>query len=118
MEAKLIYNGVDLARLAAENGVVQDTVFRSSRSIVTLDGSLRKREVPKRKISVSLVELRDSTLSSLASAMIPQGSLEYTDRDRGDRTAIFYAHIVSATEKTVRGGNTYWSGIKIELEEV
>lgn len=117
MEAKAIYNGVDLSKWAKENGIVQTTIFRASRSVVTLSGSLIKREIPKRAVSISLVELRDSTLLSLAPAIVPLGAFEYTDRDVGDRTAQFYAHISTGTEKTVRGGITYWSGVTIELEE-
>ena len=117
MEAKAIYNGVDLARWAKANGIVQNTVFRSSRSVVTLSGTLLKTEIPKRAVSISLVELRDTTLSSIASAIVPQGTFEYTDLSGGNRIAQFYARISKGTEKTVRGGITYWSGVTIELEE-
>ena len=117
MEAKAIYNGVDLSRWAKENGIVQNTVFRASRSVITLSGSLIKRQIPKRTVSIRLLEIRDSTLLSIAPAIVPLGTFEYTDRDVGDRTAQFYAHISTGTEKTVRGGITYWSGVTIELEE-
>lgn len=118
MEAKAIYNGFDLARWAKENGIVQGTVMRATRSVITLDGTLRKVEIPKRSVKIDLVEIRDTTLLQIADAMIPRGQFEYTDRDKGDRSVQFYAHISSGTTKTVRGGNTYWSGVSIELEEV
>lgn len=118
MQAKAIYNGVDLARWAAEGGIVQSTVFRAARSVTTLTGRLYKRNVAKRSVTITLVELRDSTLRRIANAIVPQGDFEYTDMDAGDRTAQFYAHISNGVEKTVRGGNTYWSGVTVELEEM
>ena len=118
MEAKAIYNGQDLAKWAKESGIVQNIVYRSGRSVVTISGSLFKTEIPKRTVSISLVELKDSTLKSIASAIIPQSEFEYTDMERGDRVAQFYARISTGTEKTVRGGITYWSGVTIDLEEI
>lgn len=118
MESKAIFNGIDLAKWAAEDGIIQSTVFRAARSVTTLSGQLYKRNVAKRSVTITLVEVRDSTLRRIAEAIVPQGTFEYTDRDVGDRSAEFYANISTATQRTVRGGITYWRGIRIELEEV
>ena len=118
MEAKAIYNGFDLAHWAKESGIVQSSVARVSKSIVALDGSLIKKEIRKRAVSISLVEIKDSTLRTITAAITPKGTFEYTDRDVGNRTALFYAHIPAGTETTIRGGITYWNGVTVELEEV
>ena len=117
MEAKAIYNGQNLAKWAKESGIIQNTVYRSGRSVVTLSGALFRAQIPKRTVSIALVELRDATLQTISSAIIPQAEFEYTDMECGDRRAQFYARVSTGTEKTVRGGITYWTGVTIELEE-
>ena len=59
MEAKLIINSVDFSPWVAENGIKYGEVYRNSRSVVTLDGTLYQTQVTKHSLDVALVELRD-----------------------------------------------------------
>lgn len=118
MQIKLNINGVDFARWAKEGGIIQTPIYRQSRSVTVLNGTLYKSEVEKRGISVQLVEIRDKTLTALLEAITPLSTVEYTDRKIGDRTAKFYASVPNTPAKKVVGGNTYYSGVTIELEEM
>lgn len=117
MEAKTIINGFDVGRWAKRDGIVQTNISRAVRSVVYLDGTLEKTEITKRHISIELVEIRDNTRRQIAAALTPRSYVNYTDKDAGDREAYFYAKMSSATERSIVGGNTYWGGIVIELEE-
>lgn len=117
MEAKLIINGVDFIPWCKRGGVQQSDVKRQSRTVTTLDGTLRQTETLKRSVRVELVELRDATLKRLAEALTSPATVEYTDKRLGDVTKLFYVSGPDATEKTIQGGNTYWSGVSFSLEE-
>lgn len=118
MEAKLIINGVDFSPWLLSGGLQQTEVCRLSRSVVTLDGALHRREEVKRGISVSLVELRDVTWYRLLSALRERpAAVEYIDDRLGETTRLFYVTGPAAAAKTVRGGRTYFSGGTFTLEE-
>lgn len=118
MQIKLNINGVDFARWAKEGGISQTPIYRQSRSVTVLNGTLYKSEVEKRGIGIQLVEVRDSTMTTLLNALTPLSTVEYTDRKQGDRTAKFYVSVPNTPAKKVIGGNTYYSGVTIELEEM
>lgn len=118
MQAKAIINGYDIGRWAKQEGIQQRPIVRLGRSIVTLDGTLKKTEIIKRGVTISLMEIRDNTLREIVAAISSPAEFFYTDRVKGDRKAQFYVTMPDSTIKTVRGGNTYWNGITIELEEV
>lgn len=118
MQIKLNINGVDFARWAKEGGIVQTPVLRQSRSVTVLNGTLYKTDVEKRGISVQLMELRDATFDALMAAVSYLSTVEYTDMKYGDRTARFYVTVTGATAKKVVGGNTYFTGVTVELEEM
>lgn len=117
MEAKLIINGVDFAPWCKAGGVQQQYAIRRSREVVATDGTIYRREIKKRHLSVSLVELRDSTLRRLAGALASPATVTYTDAEHGDLVKTFLVSSPQATEKTVTGGNTYWSGVSFTMEE-
>ncbi len=117
MQIKMNINGVDFARWAVEGGITQTPIYRQSRSVTVLNGTLYKAEVEKRGIIIQLVELRDSTMKTLLNALTPLSTVEYTDNKFGDRTAKFYVTVSNTSAKKVIGGNTYYNGISIELEE-
>lgn len=116
MQIKMNINGVDFARWAKEGGITQSTILRQSRSVTVLNGTLYKSDIEKRGIGIQLVEMRDSTLQTLLSAITPLSTVEYTDKRYGNKTAKFYATVTEGTAKKVIGGNTYYTGVTIELE--
>lgn len=118
MQLKMIINGVDFSRWAKEGGIVQRPVLRQSRSVTVLNGNLYKTDVEKRGISVQLMELRDTTLDTLMAAVSYLSTVEYTDMKYGNRTARFYVTVSGAAAKKVVGGNTYYTGVTVELEEM
>lgn len=118
MRAILIINGVDFGPYLRSEGLTQTEITRRGRSVVTLDGTEYRNEIVKRSIAVSLVELRDKTWYRLASALNTRpASVRYIDDRYGDNTRLFYVSGLTSAAKTVRGGNTYFSGIAFQLEE-
>ena len=118
MQAELIINGVAFHTWAKEGGISQDTIERQGRQLITLDGTLYSTSISKRSISFSAVELSDSTLATLCDALSTNpATVVYTDLAKGNRTASFYITDISATEKTVVCGKTYWRGFGFRLEE-
>ncbi len=118
MQIKVNINGTDFARWAKEGGITQFPILRQSRSVTVLNGTLYRHDVEKRGISIGLVEMRDQTLQTLLSEITPLSTVEYTDKQSGNRTANFYVTVTGATAKKVVGGNTYYTGVTIELEEM
>ena len=118
MQVKLVINGVDHTPWLAEGGLVRSPLLRQSRSVVTLDGTEWRTEIRKHQLEASYVELRDSTLATLANSLQPNpATVLFTDDNGMDITRTMYVSGPSVTAKTVRGGNTYYSGVSITLEE-
>lgn len=118
MEAKLKVNGVDFSRWIKAEGLQFERVSRQSRDVTTMDGTLYRSEISKQAISVELVELRDNTLALLKTGMLTSpATVEATDENGQTVTGTYYISGPSYTAKTVRGGNTYFSGVSFELEE-
>lgn len=118
MEYKQTVNGVDHTPYIREGGVEQSDVLRNQRSVITMDGALHTTATVKRRIVTRLVEVPDSRLRALMESLTTPATVDYTDRDNGDVTRTFHVTARSAGAKTVRGGNTYWSGATYTLEEV
>lgn len=118
MEAKLIINGVDFASWCKSGGIQQDYAVRRSREVVATDGSVFRKEIKKRTLAVSLVEMRDSTaLRLLAALRTSPATVTYTDAEYGNLVKQFLVSPPQETAKTVTGGNTYWNGISFTMEE-
>lgn len=120
MRINLIADGLDLIPFLAEGGIVQIDVERQNVQVTTLDGKLWKRSKRVRGFELSCRTMRDSFFQKISAALAPdQVSLTYTDRDTGtDRTALFYVGERTAGVKQIRGGNTYWQGVRYYLEEM
>jgi hypothetical protein len=119
MQATLTINGVDFAAWAQQEGIEQEVIQRQGREVVTLDGVLYTTWIEKRGITWNAVELRDDTLATLMAALSTNpATVTYTDAETGtSRTSIFYVKGKGSTEKVVVGGNTYYTGFSVELEE-
>lgn len=117
MEAKLIINSVDFSPWVAENGIKYGEVYRNSRSVVTLDGTLYQTQVTKHSLDVALVELRDGTMAALKAAMTSPASVQFTTPAGESLTRTCYLTGQTEGAKTVRGGNTYYSGVSFTVEE-
>ena len=124
MEAKLVINGVDFAPWCKSGGIQQQYAIRRSREVVATDGTVYRKEIKKRQLTVSLVEMRDATADGntmppvlLAALRASPGRVTYTDAEYGEQLKLFLISSPQETAKTVTGGNTYWSGISFTMEE-
>lgn len=118
MKAILIINGTDFSPWLQSDGLQQMELVRRGRSMVDLNGTEYRDEVIKRAISVSLIEMRDTTWYKLTAALRPRpAAVRYIDDGLGDVTKLFYISGPTAAAKTVRGGHTYFTGGTLSLEE-
>lgn len=118
MQLKLIINGQDFSPWLVEDGLTFGEIYRQSRDVITLDGTLYRSQIRKLTMDASLVELRDNTLALLTAALyraVP-ASVQYTTSDGVLHANTFYVSDLSYGAKTVRGGNTYYSGTGFSLE--
>ena len=67
---------------------------------------------------VQLVELRDNTLATLTAALSSPATVLFTDNQGNDLSRTMYVTGPTEPAKTVRGGNTYYSGVSFTLEEM
>ena len=118
MQLKLTINGVDFTPWVAEGGMTYSPLVRQSRSIVVLNGTEYRTNVQKDGWTVHLIEVRDSTLSTLSAAITSPATVIFTDRAGTDVTRTMYVTGPTYTAKAVRGGNTYYSGVSLTLEEM
>lgn len=118
MQAKWILNGLDVSLWLRENGVAYSEIHRQSRSVITLDGTLEQAAVIKRGLTLDFMTLGDKKLAELEQALETRPvTLIYTEKKRTTATKLFYVTAFDSGVKTVRGGNTYWSGVRLGLEE-
>lgn len=118
MEANVIINNVDFSPWIAEGGITYKEIYRQGRDIVALDGTLYRSQIKKRGMDISLVELRDNTLAILKQALVTSPATVTFRWSTGESlTRTMYISDQSEEAKTVRGGNTYYSGISFSLEE-
>lgn len=117
MQAKLSTGDRDLAPYIAEGGISYREVVRQSRSIVTLDGTEHRARIVKQGLSITLVEMREATLQRLLEGVASPANWTYSDQYGTIHTRSFYMTGPSCSARTVRGGNTYLSGVSFELEE-
>lgn len=117
MEAKLSTGNTDFSLYIKQDGIAYRPIYRQSRSIIALDGTEYRARITKQGLSVQLVEMRESTLRRLLAEVAPLAEWTYTDKCGVLKTGTFYMSEPVARAKTVRGGNTYLSGVSFELEE-
>lgn len=117
MEGKWIVEGFDLSPYIAEGGVSYGMNLRQGRDIVTLSGTLHRTETRKRTLSFSLVTVGDRALKTISAAIPSRGVLEYPEESGVQTSKTFYFTAPQYQAKTVRGGNTYYSGVSFEAEE-
>ena len=118
MEAKLIINGTDFSPWVAEDGIKYGATYRQSRDVVVLSGTLYRAQIEKYTLSVSLVELRDNTMATLKAAMLTNpATVQFTTPSGETLTRTCYLSDPSEGARTVKGGNTYYSGVGFTVEE-
>lgn len=117
MQLSVTINGVDFTPWLAENGVSFSPIVRQGRDIVFLNGILSRKQVEKRGLSLQLVTLRDATLDRLREAASGLCSVVISGSGQSAVPRDYYVSGFGYTAKTVRGGNTYYSGVSFELEE-
>lgn len=117
MEGKWKIEGFDLTPYLIEGGAVYGYNARQSREVVTLAGTLHRKEIRKRTVELSLVTMSDRTLKAVLENIPQRGSMEYPEENGGQSTRTFYFSAPSYSAKVIRGGNTYYSGLTITAEE-
>lgn len=117
MQVRLNINGVELTPWLAEDGYVLTPLLRQSRSVITLGGTEYRTEIIKCSIEATTVELRDHTLRTIKKALSSPATVLFTDGEGNELTRTMYVSGPTETAKTVRGGNTYFRGMTIQLEE-
>lgn len=118
METKLIINGTDFSPWVKEDGIKYGATYRQSRDVVVLSGTLYRAQIEKYTLSVSLVELRDNTMATLKAAMLTNpATVQFTTPSGETLTRSCYLSDPSEGAKTVKGGNTYYSGVSFAVEE-
>ena len=118
MQATWNINGLDVSHLLAEGGVNYAEIYRQSRSIITLDGMLEQTQVVKRGLTLVFLPMRDSKLAELSDAVKTRPlTVKYTEKDGRSATRLFHVTGFTGGVKVVRGGNTYWTGVQLGLEE-
>ena len=116
MEYKIIINGFDLSPYLLAGGVSEKPIVRQSREIVTMDGTLHRAEVRKPGWSVQLVTLMDETYHRICEALTSPAEGTVTKPDGNSESRVWYISQPAGGVKTVRGGHTYYSGVRFELE--
>ena len=119
MQVRLNVNGVEFTPWLAENGYVLTPLIRQSRSVVVRNGTEYRAEIHKHQLDATLVEVRDGTLATLSAALDKSpATVLFTDDHQQLLTRTMYVTGPTATAKTVRGGNTYFSGVTFTFEEM
>ncbi len=119
MQVFMEINGLDITGAIKEDGITQSEFTRASRQVVTLSGHMEQSEVRKRRISVQLMEMRDSYWYAICAALNTRPvTVRYIDDATGESTKLFHVTSPTASAKTVTGGNTYFRGGSFTLEEV
>lgn len=117
MELAVTINEVDFTPWLAEDGVTFSPIVRQGRDVVLMNGVLSRKQVTKRGLNLQLVTLRDVTLERLREAATGLCTVTITGAVPADIPRYYYVSGFGYTAKTVRGGNTYYSGVSFDLEE-
>lgn len=119
MQVFMDINGLDITGDILENGIAQSEFTRGAREVVTLGGYSERGGAVKRRISVRLLERRDSRWYAICAALRTRpATVHYIDDALGEATKLFHVSDPTASAKRVVGGNTYFSGGSFILEEV
>ena len=117
MQLTVTINGVDFTPWLTEGGVSFSPIVRQGRDIVFLNGVLSRKQVSKRGLSLSLVTLKDTTLERLREAADGLCTVIVSGARESGVPREYYVSGFAYAAKTVRGGNTYYSGVSFDLEE-
>lgn len=118
MQTKLTINGLDLRPYIAEGGITQSEVYRQSRSVTALDGTMYRTDIVKRTISVTLLTMIDTAWMAVTAKLAGRPvEVLYIDDTLGERQALFYVTAMSSGIKQQRAGVTWYSGCTFTLEE-
>ncbi len=117
METKLIIGSVDFTPYIIEGGIQYGWAARQAKSVVALDGTLYASETRKRTLTVSLVTIRYETLCRLFGGLGRLETVRYDEQDGQRAEKLFYVGAPTWSAKRVAGGNTYYSGGTVTLEE-
>jgi hypothetical protein len=116
-QATLSQGSTDFSPFVALDGVEQDWIERAESSVVTLDGTLWKQSVRKRKLTVRLHDMFHEDLRALFDGKGTLAPWSYLDSETGPRTAWFYRSGPAVRQQLARGGKTLCAGISFTLEE-
>lgn len=114
-----ILEGIDLSHHVQETGIVRGTVYRNTKTRITIEGKKYQGRVKKLTLEVPFDPMSEDDLHEVL-RIIDQDyvSLQYKDPGLG---MILKTFIPSVGETTLamedRDGVSYWSGLLVELEE-
>ena len=118
MQTKLLIGGVDFTPYIIEGGIQYGWAARQAKSVVAMDGTLYASETRKRTLSVSLVTLRYETVCRLFGGLGSLETVRYDEQSGQPAEKLFYVGAPTWAAKRVTGGNTYYSGCTVTLEEM
>lgn len=116
-QATLMQGNTDFSPFVAPDGVEQSWAERVQRSVVTMNGTIRKYGVKKRVLQVKLRNMWHEDLIDLFSGIPELAVWSYLDAELGATSKNFYRTGPVVTQKLARGGMTLCGGISFTLEE-
>lgn len=103
-----------------ENGIDFGSVNRREVSIITMNGTVRKKAIVKKTVSFKFVDLNDAAIFSIGRIFDTSEPIQllYTDKNGVRHTdENFYVQPYSLPVQKVEAGIAYYSGLSITLEE-
>lgn len=130
---------LEIADMAAENGITYSPVYRREKTVTSMNGTEYKSQVVKRNISVTFMDLDETTYLLLLGAFTelsgntyvvkPLVTIKENVSQQGFRKAMaspghseklegtFYVSDFGHDILKVLSGNSYYSGLSLTLEE-
>lgn len=117
MQTRLMIGDVDFTPHIQEGGIQYGWTARQAKSVVALDGTLYASEIRKRTLTVSLATVRYETLCRLFGGLSRLETVQYDEQDGQSVRKLFYVGAPTWSAQRVAGGNTYFTGATVTLEE-
>jgi hypothetical protein len=114
-----IMNGTDLSSHVQESGIVRGTVYRNTKSRVTIEGKKYQGQIKKLTLTVPFDPMSEDNLQTVLSVVDQDYvDVQYRDPVLGIVIKTFIPSVgeISLTLED-RNGVAYWSGLSVKLEE-
>ena len=114
-----VMDGVDLSQHVQESKVTRGTVYRNTKTRVTIEGKKYEGKIKKLALEIPFDAMSETDLRTVLSAVDQDYvSLQYNDAVLGLIVKTFIPRVgdISLVMEDVNG-ITYWSGLVVSLEE-